>query len=229
MREENVDVGQFVSRGQALAKLYSVDYAEVRLPLPDRELAYLDLSLAYRGEGKSGAPDAPASREGARSGPTVLLHAEFAGRTHTWRGRIVRTEGEIDPKSRMVNVVARVEDPYGRDAAAGARPPLAVGLFVQAEISGRVVPNAFVVPRSALRRDPADPKHHVLVVDDDLRLRRREVEVLRQERERVVLGAGLLAGERICVSPLRAVVDGMRVRVQEDPVDVAPNLAGAAP
>jgi RND family efflux transporter MFP subunit len=240
VREENVDVGQFASRGQVLAKLYAVDFAEVRLPLPDRELAYLDLSLGYRGDAggakeAEGAedPKLPSDGEGGRpelaaTGPAVSLHAEFAGRTHTWRGFIVRTEGEIDAKSRMVNVVARVEDPYGRDAA-GERPPLAVGLFVQAEIAGRVVPEAFVVPRSALRHDSGDQKPRVLVVDDALRLRPREVEVLRQERERVVLGAGLAAGERVCVSPLRAVVDGMRVRVQEGPVDVAPSLAGAAP
>ncbi len=252
VREENVDVGQFASRGQVLAKLYAVDYAEVRLPLPDRELAYLDLSLGYRGragadaggaeeeaaeatEETKGAEDrqTPSDVEGespepAATGPAVSLHAEFAGRSHTWHGSIVRTEGEIDPKSRMVTVVARVEDPYGRDAA-GERPPLAVGLFVQAEIAGRVVPEAFVVPRSALRHDSGDQRPRVLVVDDALRLRQREVEVLRWERERVVLGAGLAAGERVCVSPLRAVVDGMRVRVQDDPVDVAPSLAGSAP
>ncbi len=239
VREENVDVGQFVSRGQALARLYSIDYAEVRLPLPDRELAYLDLPLAYRGDRGDGAGgEGSALRNGAdaevaspsltRPGPAVSLHAEFAGRTHTWRGFIVRTEGEIDAKSRMVNVVARVEDPYGRDTA-GERPPLAVGLFVQAEIVGRVVPAAFVVPRGALRYDGDDQQPRVLVVDDELRLWPREVEVLRQERERAVLGAGLLAGERVCVSPLRAVVDGMRVRVQDDPVDLAPSLAGAAP
>jgi RND family efflux transporter MFP subunit len=238
VREKSVDVGQFVSRGQLLAKLYAVDYAEVRLPLPDRELAYLDLSLAYRSEREDDEPggseaDAAAESqsaapEPAAPGPAVSLHAEFAGRMHTWQGFIVRTEGEIDPKSRMVNVVARVEDPYGRDTA-GERPPLAVGLFVQAEIAGRLAPGAFVVPRSALRRDEADRKHRVLVVDDELRLWPREVEVLRQERERVVLGDGLLAGERVCISPLRAVVDGMRVRVQDEPGDVAPSLAGAAP
>ena len=49
-----------------------------------------------------------------------------------WRGRIVRTEGEIDAKSRLVHVVARVEnDPDGDQS------PLPVGLFVRAEVRGR--------------------------------------------------------------------------------------------
>ncbi len=203
VREESIDVGQFVNRGAPIAKLYAVDYAEVRLPIPDRELAYLDLPLSYRGA-------AAKTDGGAPAGPEVLLRAEFAGREHTWRGRIVRTEGEIDPKSRMVNAVARVEDPYGADAAS-RRPPLAVGLFVEAEIVGHSVEGVYTLPRIALREGG-----RVLVVDAEDRLRFRKVEVLRAERDRVVIGAGLAPGERVCVSALGAVVDGMQVRVVEE-------------
>jgi RND family efflux transporter MFP subunit len=224
VRTERVDVGQFVARGVAIATLYAVDYAEVRLPIPDRDLAYVDLPLAYR----PGAVSAPASEPGeetaaADDGSPVRLRAEFAGRAHVWTGRIVRTEGEIDPKSRMVHAVARVEDPYAREAG-GERPPLAVGLFVEAEILGRSVDAAVMLPRAALRRDEAGPGqpardgHFVLVVSDESRLEFRPVEVLRSERERVVIGAGLAAGERVCVSPLRAPVDGMAVRVAGEAV-----------
>jgi RND family efflux transporter MFP subunit len=199
VREKSVDVGQFVNRGSPIAKLYAVDYAEVRLPVPDRELSYLDLDLRPR-SGSDG--------DGAATGPEVRLHAEFAGRQQTWSGQVVRTEGEIDPRSRMVNVVARVEQPYGAD------PPLAVGLFVSAEIVGRRVEDAYVLPRSALRED--EQGRRVLVVDDSDQLRFRRVEVLRAERDQVVIGAGLAPGERVVVSPLGVVVDGMQVRVVED-------------
>jgi RND family efflux transporter MFP subunit len=223
VRAERVDVGQFVTRGVAIATLYAVDYAEVRLPIPDRELAYVDLPLAYRPEfGSGGGAEAAATDN---SSP-VRLRAEFAGREHVWTGRIVRTEGEIDPKSRMVHAVARVEDPYAREAGS-ERPPLAVGLFVEAEILGRRVDDAVMLPRAALRRDEAGPGeaagdgHFVLVVNEESRLEFRPVEVLRSERERVVIGAGLAAGEWVCVSPLRAPVDGMAVRVAGE----APGLA----
>ncbi len=148
------------------------------------------------------------SRRLSRSSLPVVLRAEFAGRKHTWHGRVVRTEGEIDPRSRAVNVVVRVEQPYAED------PPLAVGLFVSAEILGRRLENAIVLPRSALRegRD-AD---QVLVVDDEDRIRFRTVEVLRAQRGRVVLGSGLAAGERVAVSPLATAVEGMKVRVVAD-------------
>jgi multidrug efflux pump subunit AcrA (membrane-fusion protein) len=226
VRAERVDVGQFVTRGVAVATLYAVDYAEVRLPIPDRELAYVDLPLVYRPQAGSEAGTETAATDG---GSPVRLRAEFAGREHVWTGRIVRTEGEIDPKSRMVHAVARVEDPYAREAD-GERPPLAVGLFVEAEILGRSVDAAVMLPRAALRRDEAGPGepardgHFVLVVSDEGRLEFRPVEVLRSEREQVVIGAGLSAGERVCVSPLSAPVDGMLVRVAGE----APGLAKGA-
>jgi len=201
VRSEGVGVGQFVSRGTSIAALYAVDQAEVRLPLPDRELRWLDLPLGWTGDGLDGR------------GPRVLLRAEFAGRPHEWQGRIVRTEGEIDARSRMVHVVARVVDPYGRDGADPEAAPLAVGLFVEAEIVGRTVPGAFVLPRAALRPDAAGEGDHVHVVDGEGRLSVRPVELLRTEREQVVIGAGLSAGERVSVSALPAAVDGMMVRV----------------
>ena len=210
VREESVDQGQFVTRGAKVARIYAVDYAEVRLPVPDRELRYLDVPLGYRPTpGSDAAPAAP--------GPPVELRAEFAGREHEWSGRIVRTEGEIDPKSRMVTLVARVEDPYGAgpegaglegDAPAeGERPPLAVGLFVHAEILGRELPDAVVLPRIALREGD-----RVLVLDEAGALRFRDVEVLRLEREQVVIGAGLEVGEEVCITPLAGAIDGMAVR-----------------
>jgi len=219
VRSESVDVGQFAMRGTPLASLYAVDFVEVRLPLPDRELAYLDLPLSspplapHEGEGRPGQGE-------HATGPKVLLHADFAGERYTWEGRVVRTEGEIDPKTRMVHVVARVADPYGRDASADAeqreRPPLAVGLFVEAEILGREIERATLLPRVALREGG-----RVYVVDAEGRLRFRDVEVLREEREQVVIGRGLRDGERVCISPLAAALDGMRVRISDAPGSLA--------
>lgn len=206
VRNKQVDVGEFVTRGASIAKLYAVDFAEVRLPVPDRELAYLDVPLVpqIRDDGAQATP-APGSR--------VVLSAEFAGRDHIWEATLVRTEGELDPRSRMVHLVARVSDPYGLEAnpEAPRTAPLAVGLFVKAEIEGHSVDRAFVVPRDALR-----PEDQVYVVDAENRLHFRDVEVLRTERENVILGAGLEEGDRVCTSPLEAVIDGMKVRVLGD-------------
>ena len=180
VRTERVDVGQFVQRGDSVADLYSVDAAEVRLPIPDAELAFVDLPLAYR---DSGGEDV--------SKPGVTIRAQFAGETHEWIGVIERTEGEIDPITRMVNAIARVEDPYSRSSNPG-RPPLAVGMFVEAEILGRSSGEVAVLPRSAMRAGD-----QVLVVDLEGKLRFRTVDVYRMERERVLVRAGIDRGDRI--------------------------------
>lgn len=194
VRDKRVDVGQFVNAGADLGSIYAIDIAEIRLPLPDDELAYLDLPVVYRGQSAGG-------------GPRVRLIAEFAGNTHEWEGRIVRTEGEIDPTTRMVHAVAQVADPYGRGRDP-RRPPLAVGMYVRAEIEGIRMPGVAEIPRAAVRADG-----RVLVVDGDSRLRFRDIELARATRDAVVVRAGLTDGERVVVSALDAVTDGMAVRV----------------
>jgi RND family efflux transporter MFP subunit len=199
VREKRVDVGQFVGRGSPVARIYAVDFAEVRLPIPDSELAFVDLPIAYRDGGES-----------SNKSPDVLLRSRFAGREHVWRGKIVRTEGEIDPKTRMIHAVARVPDPYGRGDDPD-RPPLSVGLFVEAEILGRRVDDVVVIPREALHGGD-----QVAVVDDEGRLHLRAVEVLKRNRESVVLRSGIEAGERICTSPLGISIEGMQVQTIDD-------------
>jgi RND family efflux transporter MFP subunit len=189
IRREYVDAGEFLARGTPVATLYATDAAEIRLPVPGHDLAFADFPI-QRGSGHE---------------PAVTLRADFAGRSVSWEGRIVRTEGAIDAASRMLYVVARVENPYDTD------PPLQPGLFVDASIEGRVLPDAIVLPRSALREDGT-----LVVLDDDNRLRRRSVVVARYESDLAVLHEGVFPGERVLVSPLATVVEGMRVRVASD-------------
>ncbi|MBN1239642.1 MAG: efflux RND transporter periplasmic adaptor subunit [Gammaproteobacteria bacterium] len=189
VRSEQVDVGQFVSRGTAVATIYASDYVEVRLPIADRQLAYLNVPLDRRGELDEG------------TAPDVELTAVFAGSRQTWQGKLVRTEAEIDPASRMVYAITRV-----RADVDGATPP-PVGLFVQAEIEGVAADHIVVLPRAALR-----DQDRVLVVDSENRLYFRDVRVLRVYREDVYVESGLAAGDRVVVSPIQTVVNGMRVQ-----------------
>jgi multidrug efflux pump subunit AcrA (membrane-fusion protein) len=118
---------------------------------------------------------------------------------------VVRTDGSIDPRTRMVHVIAQVEDPYGLKAGGNA-VPLSVGLFVKAEILGRREQNVVVLPRSALHSEQS-----VLVVDEAGRLRERPIVLLRTAGEEIQVSSGLSAGERICVSDVPLFVEGMEV------------------
>jgi RND family efflux transporter MFP subunit len=196
VRTEKVDVGQFVNRGQSVASLYAIDSAEIKLPIHDQELAYLDLPLYGTGESDE---------------ETVILKATFAGDEHTWKARVARTEGELDSKTRMINVIAEVDSPY---AAKDSKPPLTIGLFVEAEILGQIIQNAVVIPRSAIQED-----NLVYVVDKENRLKFQEVSILRMLNDEAVITNGLNKGDIVSISSLRNAEPGMKVRTSVEPVE----------
>ena len=187
VRAENIDIGQFASRGQAIATLYANDVVEVRLPIADRQLAFLNLPPLRNG-------NFPKDMQ-----PTVKLSADYGGQVRQWFGKIVRAEAEIDTSSRMVHLVARVE-------SSNDSQDLSVGLFVTAEIAGLAVENIVRLPRSAIRND-----NQVLVVDTENRLRFRDIQPLRLYRDNVLINAGLNPGERVCISTVQTAIDGMAV------------------
>jgi multidrug efflux pump subunit AcrA (membrane-fusion protein) len=121
----------------------------------------------------------------------------------------VRTEAQIDVASRMVHVIARVSN-------AEQEVPLSVGLFVNAQIEGLLVEDIVVMPRNALRDG-----NRVLVVDDEDRLRYRDITPLRFYQNNVLIQDGLEAGERVCISPLQTAIEGMIVKPLLDPADAA--------
>ena len=184
--EEDVDVGQYVSPGQAVASLYSTEAAEIVLPLEDEKAFWFNI---------------PAFTPGTSRGSSALVRARVAGREQTWTGKVVRTEGKLNERTRMINVVVRVEKPYEK------KPPLAIGLFVSVDIEGQTLPKAAVIPRSALHEGDT-----MWVVDDKGRLHFREVDVALVQGEEAIIQAGLEDGESVVTTPLKVVSDGMAVR-----------------
>lgn len=208
VRDRHVGAGQFVMPGARLARVYATDTAEIRLPLSVDDLAFLDLPLAYSAATSTVEP------------PRVLLRSEVAGRELSWQGKIVRTEGVLDPTTRDVVAVAQVRDPFGVGAGEVLETPLAPGMFVRAEILGAEVADVFELPASAYRAGVG-----LLVVDDQDRLRIRDAHVLRRDASRVFVRGGVAAGERVVVSAIESPIEGMEMRVE---LRDSPIVAGAA-
>lgn len=185
-----VEVGQYINRAQSIAVLYGADVVEVRVPLAIRQLGYLNIPLASRGE----IPPEQA--------PDVTLTGLYGGQQRQWQGKLVRTEASIDPNSNTVQSIIRVNQPESEDQI-----PLPVGLYVEAAISGREVDDIVALPRSVVRNN-----NQVLVVDAENKMYYRDVDIYRLEEDRVLISGGLLPGEFICMSPIQAVVNGMAVR-----------------
>ncbi len=191
-----IDVGQFVSRGGALGQVHAIDSVDVRLPLTNRQLTYLEL------------PNADSVKERL---PNIELRARVGGVDQVWAGKLIRAEG-VDAETQQLNVIARVDNPYADPAS-----PLRVGQYVQALISGRVLENVFVVPRSAVREE-----REVLVVDQNKQLFRRDVTVGWSDESVAAITAGLNNDDVLVLTPLSTVTDGTPVQATIDGVAPKP-------
>lgn len=206
VRSKNTGIGQYVTQGNVLGIIYSSDYAEVRLPVSTRDLAFIDV------------PDASvAHEENSQQGPLVVLAAEYQGEKRFWQGQITRSEGVIDRDTGMLMLVARISDPFLRipsslqsDEIRLSRltntTALPVGLFVEALIQGRAIDQLVVLPTRVVFKDD-----QIAVVDQHDRLHLRTVKVLKREREQVIIQSGLNPGERVLISGLLQPVEGMLV------------------
>jgi RND family efflux transporter MFP subunit len=190
VKSRTVDLGQFVSRGTSIGMIYGTDVAEVRLPLTDNDLAYLELPKP--------------NQVGAK--PAVILEAVVAGQTLRWSAELARTEGVLDERSRVIYAVAEVKDPYqlGNDIT----EPLRFGRFVQAKITGSSASQVVVVPRHLLR-----PSDQLLVVDASNKLQFRQVKIDRSDEKQAFIQDGFIAGDQILYSPVTNPMPGLVVRV----------------
>jgi len=193
MLEKKVDVGQVVSANTSLANIYAIDTIEVRLPLKNRDLAYIELPETLR--------VADAEQQVL---PAVQLLSEL-GRTERWLGQVVRTESAIDAASQQLYVIAQINDPYGETAR--DRQPLKIGQYVSAEISGRLLTEALVIPNNAIYQSS-----YVYLVEQGL-LRRREITIAWQNDDEALIQKGLKAGEQLVITPLGQVASGTLVKI----------------
>ena len=193
---KGTDLGQFVSPGTQIGVTFATDIAEVRLPLTDQDLAFVDLPKVAD----------TTSAEGA-TGPTVTLTATQKGEQVQWEARLVRSEGVVDERSRVTYAVAQLNDPYQLYGDGNVLP---IGTFVAAEIAGSSAFDVIRIPRAALRG-----AEQVLIVDDENKIEIRTVTVLRSDQGFAYVGGGVSPGDRITTTAIEAPTNGMSVRTAE--------------
>lgn len=214
--EQVVDVGQFVSPGTTLGRVFATDYLEVRLPLPEQESRFLNLPHAYQDEEEKAGAD----------GIPVALLAQVAGEEVVWEGSLVRVESGVDEQTRQAVAVARVNAPYAKRD--DGRPPLLIGTFVRAEIDGGDLEGVFVIPRAAVRAG-----NEIILISEENTLSRLTVKPLVSDAAHVVVKAGkdtkLSDGDVLCVTPIPFPADGARVIPTIDGRETSKGVAGPPP
>jgi hypothetical protein len=106
-----------------------------------------------------------------------------------------------------------VADPLGLSSTAPAdRLPLLLGAYVRAEIQGTQLEDVWVIPRTALQE-----QDRVYVMDARDQLAIKTVSVAYRRPSTVFVQSGLAPGDRVIVSRLPIVQEGMLLRAQDAP------------
>ena len=184
VRTKNVDPGATIFPGTALGNIYATESFEVRLPIPDLDVPFTGLDF-----------------NGRKIPEDKQLDVEFSLGNSNLKGKVVRAEAEVDPMTRMLSIVARIDN----TPSISSSNPIAVGQFVQATIYGIEIPEIVVLPRTAVRDEG------VWVVDTSMILYNRPVDVLRYENEFALIGEGIEPGDRLLTSRLSSLVNGLKV------------------
>nr|WP_283104299.1 efflux RND transporter periplasmic adaptor subunit [Shewanella gelidimarina] len=196
IESRKIGLGSYVSMGTQLGKVLSTADAEIRLPIADKEIQFLN------NKGKNAE---------------VILKGDFAGKPQEWKATIVRSEGVIDSRSRMTYLVAEVSDPYGLKSKMNE---LRYGTYVTATIEGLHAGQVTEVARHLVINN------QVAVIDDKGVLRYKDVTIVRQMGSKVIITDGLDVGMNVITSALDYPIEGMQLALPKDKVldgeDLAP-------
>lgn len=200
IRSIHADIGQVISSGINLAEIFATDSIEVRLPLRNQDIRFIDLPEKYR-----------IKQQIPGQLPTVMIESQLSSNDR-WEGKITRTESVIDQSSQQLHVVAMIDDPYG--AKAVGRQPLKIGQYVNAEIEGKVITNALIIPNRIIYQGT-----YVYTVENGL-LQRRNIEIGWHNADDALIDDGLKAGMQLVLTPLGQLPSGTAVNIiQTDAAD----------
>ncbi|MEX2500258.1 MAG: efflux RND transporter periplasmic adaptor subunit [Wenzhouxiangellaceae bacterium] len=196
IRNRDANLGQYVTTGTTLGSAFSTERAEVRLPVSETDLAFLDI---------------PVTESGARIDRPVELIGSVGGQPARWEARLVRTEGVVDTNTRLTYLVIEVDDPYSLEPESD-QPALPIGTFVEAEIPGRDASGLVLLPAEALHDG-----NQVYLADSADELEIRQVEIVRSTPREVYVSGRLDASDRVITTAIPAPIPGLKLSVRKAP------------
>ena len=192
VKSENIDIGQYVKSGSSIAVLAGTDSVEIAVPLTSENLHWLNIPLHSR----------------TLNGPDAVVSVTNSGPDNEWQGHVLRSTGEVNPKSRMMDIIIEVRDSYRLSNPKNTgRPALTIGTFVDVQLKGKKLKDVFVIPRTTYRDDST-----VWLIDNEGKLRIQKVIPVRIEKNEVIISTGLTDGDQIIVTNISGAANGMKLR-----------------
>jgi RND family efflux transporter MFP subunit len=207
--KQMVDLGQVLNPSQTIAEIYSTDFIEVRLPVKAQDLAHIKLPNYSHTQGNK-----PENNQDHL--PAVLFEGELGGKTYTWEGKLVRSEGAFDSSTRMLYVVAKLDNPF---VSSPELPALRVGQFLRAKIEGTQLMNVYAIPRRAVSQS------NMIALANNGLLQKRLISPLWTDAQSVVISASsgindntaaINSSEQLILTPTANLATGTRVKSLND-------------
>jgi RND family efflux transporter MFP subunit len=188
---EEVDEGQYLRSGQPVARIFSDEKVEIRVSLNEKDAGLIII---------------PGLNIEHGPGSKAVVEASIGRRQYRWDGIVARAE-IVDEGTRTIPVVIVVHNPYE------TMPPLSVGSFVNVRIKGREVDDAVILDKSAVEWTE-DGRPFVWIIDQQKRLKRQIVNILRSADGRYIIDSGLRPGDVVVLTPPPSATEGMKVRTE---------------
>ncbi len=188
------DIGTQITTSADIATLAGTETYWVELAVPAAELRWIDV---------------PAVSE--HSGSPVRLYNDAVWGPNMFRsGRVLRLLGDLTSEGRMARLLVAVEDPLAATSKNAGKPPLLIGSYLRAGISGRVIKNAIALDRAALRDGD-----RVWIMNHDGNLEVRDVSIAFRGADKVFITGGIEPKERAVTSNVPGANPGMPLRTND--------------
>lgn len=197
---QNVTVGSQVAPGDDLGRLVGIDQYWVTLNLPVSQLQWLTFSGAESGS----------------ASPVTIRNTTAWGPNENREGVLEQQVGALDEQTRLATVLVKVPDPMARTKSNSGKPPLIIGSFVEARITGDELPEVVRIPREYLRTG------NTVWVMKEGKLEIRETDVILTDRRFAYIRSGLEDQDQVITTNLSTVTEGTPVRteVRKDTLEV---------
>ena len=193
---KSAELGQFLSRGEGIGRVFATQAMEVRIPMTDVQISELGLRLGYSALEKD-TTEIPAK-----------VSASFGDALYSWKGYVKSVDASIDAQTRLLFATISVDRPFNQEGEAAV--PLVPGLFVDVELASPRQLVGLELPRTALRNG-----NQVYAYDNDA-LRLKPVNVIYTSRDKVIVeqnSSGIEIGEQVITSSVPGAHEGMPVKL----------------
>ena len=190
--ERTVETGSQINTNTALMNIVAIDEFWLELEIPSEELQWLEFG---------------------NNGSTVKLTSPaWSGQSR--KGRLLSLSPELESGSRMAKVIISIDDPIALEPANKGLPKVLLNDLVRAEIEGKEVEMAAIVPDGQLHNG-----NQIWVYRSDNTLEIRTVSPVYRDADKAVITEGLSSNDQLVTSTITAAVDGMPLRTLNQPMN----------